>query len=129
VIAKREHILDENGRAFGDGGAADASSDWNAHTGRSALEGPKDKLVAAQEVESDPIHVGKYVIQQSGGVGRVGNCIAFAGEQRLELLSEFPVQLGLADIATGARLEHFFSTGRIPHQYGQNAEEFQKSPV
>jgi fido (protein-threonine AMPylation protein) len=91
VAWKFEHILDQNRSATDGGCAAHPFAEGNTHAGRLALERPKHKVFAAQEIKSGPIDVWKRVVEERGRIRSIGDGVALACQQRLELLRELPI--------------------------------------
>ena len=79
----------------------------DADAGGSALKGSENELLpVAQKIESGPVQIRKRLEHQGGGVGSIGNGIAFSFQQRFELLGDFPVQFRFGNISDRVCFEH-----------------------
>jgi hypothetical protein len=64
VAGKGADVGDDDGLPPGDGGAAHALADGDAHAGRLALEGAEHELAAAQEIEARPVELRHQLEEQ-----------------------------------------------------------------
>ena len=84
VTRKRVYIGDELRFARSGRGAADALTNGDPDASGLALEGPEYQLgrrnvlrVGSDQIKTRPVQIGQRVIDQCGGVGEVGDQIAF----------------------------------------------------
>jgi len=78
--------------------------------GGSALKGSRTSwFPSRKKIESGPVQIRKRLEHQGGGVGGIGNEIAFSFQQRFELLGDFPVNsgLGIFPIARASNIVFF----------------------
>ena len=76
--------------------AAHALVQRDAHAGGLALERADHQLGAVEEIEADPVELRQRVVDQRGKIGRVGDAVALAVQQRARLPGQLCVLLRLA---------------------------------
>ena len=89
------------------GRAAHAAAQCDAHAGGLALEGADHQLATLEEIKPGPVEVGQGIEDECAGVGRVGNEVAFTGEQSCQLRAQPGVVPGLVlEVVAFGRVAH-----------------------
>lgn len=78
-------IPDQLSPAFCRSGAAHAPAHRNFDTGRLALEGTQYQCIVFQQVKTRPAETAQGVVEQSCGVGQIGNTVGYAVNQRRKM--------------------------------------------
>ena len=126
------HVRHDDGAPLRRRGAAHAFAERDAHARGLALERADDQLAVLQKIEADPVHVRQRIEDQRRGVGRIGDQVALAGEQRFQLLRETLVVAGLVpEVIAGSwrgscalhgKGEHFVDVARAGREHHQAIE-------
>ena len=62
-----------------------AAADRDVHAGGLSLERTQHEVVAAQHINSKPVHIVERVVQQRNEVCCIGKCVRFVAEQSIHL--------------------------------------------
>ena len=82
------HILNSLSLQAGSRGAADTTTEGDAHAGHLALERAEHQLAILRQIEAGPVQIGQLVKQEGGKLRGIGDEVALAAKQCLQLRTQ-----------------------------------------